>query len=579
MKFTEILTSSHDFSAEEIHLVFKFRMLNYFMSVAAVFGLLIAFLGFQEIMQIGTEQSVANVLFASVNVILLWYLRQNKAHYYVVAWLALMAAWLVYISALINVESDSARVVWFYITVYISYMVLSVRAGIAVTFISVLTIAAAHTLFNLHISDIAIATFLFALIVLSILARAHALHLDDFQELIKQKNQKLETNLRAMDFSLSVAQEASQVKSLFLANMSHEIRTPMNGVMSMVQVLENTRLDELQHSYLNSIKRSGDSLLLLIDDLLDISKIESGTFDLKPVSFKTWDMIEDILNQAEPLFDESSAHFSTNIQDDFPDYLYGDVIRLKQVVINLLANAAKFTPNGEVVLSIQGEHLDQAYRLLIDVDDNGIGVPKEKQDSVFEVFQQLSADRISNKGVGLGLAICHKIIEKMNGEIRLISSEGQGSCFSVNLVLALADNAYEVAEQPAAGQSVAAALKNLSLLVVEDDNISRVAIRALLEGHGHHVIVAENGSQGVDYLRRENVDVILMDIHMPVMNGVAATRLIKQQALSSAPVIGMTASVMNDEKASYFQAGMDALVEKPIMFDHLLGVIEKQLKK
>ncbi|MDH5391923.1 MAG: ATP-binding protein [Gammaproteobacteria bacterium] len=574
MNFKEILTSSHEFSAEEIQLIFKFRVLNYFMSIAVIFALLIAFLGFQGIMQTGTDQSIANFIYAAVNLLLIVYLRQNKTHFHQVAWLAVIASMLIYIAALINVETDTARVVWFYIAVYIAYMVLSVRAGMIVTLISILIIAGAHARLDLYISDIAIATFIFALIVLSLLARAHALHIDDVETIIKEKNLKLESNVRAMDFALAAAQEASQVKSLFLANMSHEIRTPMNGVLSMVQVLENTSLDEQQHSYLSAIKRSGDFLLVLIDDLLDISKIESGTFSLKPEKFNTWDIIEDILNQVDPLFDESSAHFSTSIKQDLPANIYTDAIRLKQVVINLIGNAAKFTPNGEVQLRINGEHVNDSYRFLIEVEDNGIGVPEEKQKTIFEEFQQLSAERISNKGVGLGLAICHKIIEKMQGTIKLTSTEGKGSCFRVEVVIPVIESHDEIA-----AKLVTSVPEKLKVLVVEDDNISRVAVRALLSGHGHAVVVAENGQQAIECLQKENFDVVLMDIHMPVVNGVEATQVIKQQGLTSAPIIGMTASVMNDEKESYFEAGMDALVEKPILFDHLMQVIGAQLSK
>jgi len=572
MKFRDLLTSTHQFRSSETHLAFKFRVLNYFMMVAVIFGFIVAFLGSQDIMKIGSEQSAVIFIYAVINILLVWYLRQNKSHYTQVAWVAVLTTLLLYLIAFINVPTDEARVVWFYISVYIAYMLLSIRAGVMFTLLTIAIVVSAHMTIDLQITDTAISTFLFALIVLSLLARAHALHVAEYETKLREQNLKLENNIKEMDLALATAQAANKVKSLFLANMSHEIRTPMNGVLSMAQVLENTSLDDQQKSYLDSIKRSGDSLLVLIDDLLDLSKIESGTFNLQLYEVKTWDVIEDILNQVEPLFDEVSTHFSTDIQEGLPASLYVDAVRLKQVVVNLIANAAKFTPDGEVELRIHGKYVEQGFRFIIEVEDNGIGIPVEKQDSIFGVFQQVSAERIANKGVGLGLAICHKIIEKMDGSIKLTSTEGVGSCFKIDVVLPVIE--IETIAESGTSHSVN---QKMNVLVFEDDNISRLAVTALMSAKGHRVVSVENGQQGLDVLQKESFDVILMDIHMPIVNGVEATREIKEKRLTNAPIIGMTASVMNDEKESYFEAGMDALVEKPIIFDNLMNVIGEQL--
>ncbi|MCK4708277.1 MAG: response regulator, partial [Gammaproteobacteria bacterium] len=239
---------------------------------------------------------------------------------------------------------------------------------------------------------------------------------------------------------------------------------------------------------------------------------------------------------------------------------------------NLISNAAKFTPDGDVELIISGAHVGKEFHLNIEVNDNGIGIAEEKQETIFEAFQQLSENRIANKGVGLGLPICKKIIESMGGAIDVASTEGLGSRFIVNVILPVVDVETEVIEK-----SVQVIHDKLRILVFEDDKISRLAVTALLNGHGHSVTVVENGKVGVELLKKENFDVILMDIHMPVMNGIEATYLIKDQKLSTAPVIGMTASVMNDEKESYFETGLDALVEKPINFEYLMEVINKKL--
>ena len=572
MKFRDFLTSQHAFDEQETHLVFKFRVLNYFMMIGVVFGFLIGFLGYQGIMKIGQIQPIADFIFAIFNIFLIWCLRQNKNLFILVARLFVVSTLVLFIVALLSVETDEARIVWFYITVYAAYMLLGVTSGAIFTLISVISIAALNTIYQLQFTETAISTFLFALIVLSLLARAHARHIEGYENKLREQNVMLGKNIQEMDQALVTAQSASQIKSLFLANMSHEIRTPMNGVLSMVQVMENTHLDEQQQSYLQSIKRSGDTLLVLIDDLLDLSKIESGTFELKPHVFNSWEIIEDIINQAEPLFDEQSTNFSTDIIDTLPAHMNADAVRLKQVVVNLITNAAKFTPDGDVKLTINGYPDADQFYLIIEVEDTGVGIPADKQEGIFAAFQQLSTNRIANKGVGLGLPICKKIIEKMNGGISVHSEEGKGSCFKVEVKLPVVHIEPEQEKEPASKLHDA-----LRVLVFEDDKISRLAVTALLNGHGHKVTSVENGQEGIDVLQQNNFDVLLMDIHMPVMNGVDATRYIKKHALSKAPVIGMTASVMNDEKESYFDAGIDALVEKPINFDALMKIISNKL--
>ena len=573
MKMRNILSSNHQFSPKETHLVFQFRVLNYFMLIAVVFGSLIGFLGDQGLMKIGEIQPVADYIFAIFNIGLIWSLRQNKRYFKSVAWLFVISTLLLFIVALVSVETDEARVVWFYITVYVAYMLLGVRSGMIFTLVAVVSIASLHLTIDLQITDTAISTYLIALIVLSLLAHAHASHIAEYERKLIDQTLLLEKNISTVNVSLQAAESANKVKSLFLANMSHEIRTPMNGVLSMTMVLENTSLDEQQEIYLKSIKRSGISLLVLIDDLLDLSKIESGTFNLHNREFKSRQMVEDILVQVEPLFDESSARFSADIQDDLPAVLYADAVRLKQVVVNLISNAARFTPAGKVELRIHGQYVEGGFQFCIEVEDNGIGIPEGKQQSIFEVFQQLSTDRIANKGVGLGLTISHKIIEKMHGSIKLVSKEGKGSCFSVDVVLPVVEPESEAVKKQ---ESIIP--EELKILVFEDDAISRLAVRTLLSSRGHIVETVENGQLGLDALLRENnFDLILMDINMPILNGVETTRLIKEKNLTNAVVIGMTASINNDEKESYFAAGMDALIEKPINFEYLMQVIGEQL--
>jgi len=367
---------------------------------------------------------------------------------------------------------------------------------------------------------------------------------------------------------------ANQSKSIFLANMSHEIRTPMNGMLSLVQVLQTTKLDEQQHEYLKSIDRAGDTLIRLIDDLLDLSRIESGKLEINKKEFILWEFVDDILLQVEYLFDDKNINFNVDVNNDLPETLISDDVRLKQVVVNLINNAVKFTRQGEVNLMITGKEVDgNKYHLQIEVNDTGIGIPEDKLESIFKPFQQISPDRIHNKGVGLGLPICKKIIDALKGKIRINSTSGKGTKIALDFVFPIGKGKENSKEEETKNIN----LSPLKILLVEDDKISRLAVDTWLRGKKHLVIVAENGQKAVDYLRKNNVDVILMDVHMPVMDGVTATKIIKAENISEAPIIGMTASVMNAERKSYISAGMDVLVEKPVNFEVLMKTVKNNL--
>ena len=369
---------------------------------------------------------------------------------------------------------------------------------------------------------------------------------------------------------------ANQSKSMFLANMSHEIRTPMNGMLSLVQVLQTTKLDELQHEYLKSIDRAGSTLIRLIDDLLDLSRIESGKLEINEKEFILWEFIDDVLLQVEYLFDDKDINFNVDVNNNLPTVLISDDIRLKQVVVNLINNAVKFTKQGEVNLVITGKEVaSNKYGLQIEVNDTGMGIPEDKLESIFKPFQQISPDRIHNKGVGLGLPICKKIINALKGKIRINSTPGKGTKIVLDFVFPLGKGKEKSEDK----EIKKIDLSPLKILLVEDDEISRLAVNTWLKGKQHTVIVAENGQKAVDYLRKNKVDVILMDVHMPVMGGVAATKIIKSENLSAALIVGMTASVMNDERKSYISAGMDVLVEKPVNFESLMKIVKENLQK
>lgn len=572
---TNFLTSGFEFDDSESHLQFKFRTLNYFMSISLFFGALIGGMGLIGIMNIGEVQPVTNIIYAFFNLFLILILRINRQWFRKVAWAQVLASLTVFAIALITVLHDEFRIAWFYVAIYLAYMLLGERSGNILTLVSIIIIVLTHHYLDLQLSDTAIETAIFSLIVFGLLSRVYNTQIKNYESQLKDKNYDLADGIKKLDIALEDANAASKTKSLFLANMSHEIRTPMNGMLSLVQVIRTTELDDKQREYLHSIDRAGGILMRLIDDLLDLSRIESGKLEINEKPFKLWEFIEDILLQSEYLFDEKDVDFNVDISDDLPAYLITDDIRLKQVVTNLINNAVKFTSHGEVNLILNGNKTDAGrFNLHIEVTDTGLGIPQNKINSIFEPFQQLAPQRIYNKGVGLGLPISKKITDALGGKIRIDSVEGKGSRFILDFTFRIAEETMN--EEKELSNS---SLEPITILLVEDDQISRLAVTTWLSDKGHNVVIAENGKQAVDYLQDNEVDVILMDVHMPEMNGITATKIIKEENLSKAPIIGMTASVMNDERKSYTEAGMDVLVEKPVNFESLIGIIKNKLKK
>ena len=377
--------------------------------------------------------------------------------------------------------------------------------------------------------------------------------------------------------ALELTRQANNAKSLFLASVSHEIRTPMNGVLGMIQVLRGTDLNEEQKLYIETLDSSGNLLLQLIDDLLDLSKIESGKLVLDIEPFDTFNWITDIQNLSEPLFENSKVIFTTEVSKNLPVYLEGDVVRLLQIVGNLVSNAEKYTPSGEVKLTIGGQLINEGqFNLYCSVEDTGVGIADDKLKQIFEAFYQLESERTINKGVGLGLAICKRLTDLMSGNLQVTSDLDKGSCFTFSTILSVPKENHGLGDTGATFKLNS----ELSILVVDDNSINRLAARALLEQEGHKVVEAENGKIAIEKIKSHLFDVILMDIHMPVMDGVSTTRLIREgdTTAKQTPVIGVSASVMKDEKKRYLEAGMNAVVAKPIIIEKLNQVIQKILQ-
>ena len=393
---------------------------------------------------------------------------------------------------------------------------------------------------------------------------------------VKDRTKELTGKNIELKKALEQTQRANNAKSLFLANVSHELRTPMNGVLGMIQILRGTNLNEEQKLYIDTLDSSSNLLLILIDDLLDLSKIESEKMALDIEPFETFGWITDIQNLIEPLFENKQTTFTTEVSKTLPPFLEGDVTRLLQIAINLLNNAAKWTHSGEVKLSIGGHFVNKnQFDLHFSITDTGIGIEHDKLKHIFDAFHQLETDRTINKGVGLGLAICKRLANIMEGSLQVTSKQGEGSCFTFSTTLSVPEENFNIEDT----EEKLKINRELSILLVDDNSINRFAARKLLEQQGQKVVEAEDGDIALEKINSQSFDVILMDIHMPVMDGVSATREIRKGNTKAKHtlIIGVTASVMKDEKDRYLKAGMNAVVAKPIDIKKLMKTIHKLL--
>lgn len=377
--------------------------------------------------------------------------------------------------------------------------------------------------------------------------------------------------------ALARAEAASQAKSDFLANMSHEIRTPLNGVLGMAQVMAADELSPRQRERLEIIKDSGVALNTVLNDILDLSRVQAGKLILADEPFDAVSLANDIVAAFHGAAEAKGLSLEATIDGDCPAGWRGDALRIRQVLSNLVGNALKFTDKGDVRLRV----VEEAGRLVFRVSDTGIGMEADQIPGLFEKFSQADATATRRYGgTGLGLAICQELVGLMGGAISAVSTPGAGSCFTVSLPLARAEVDLGV-RRVEPDQSIEAEA-GLAVLVAEDNPTNQKVIRSMLEPLGADVTVVDNGQAAVEAFRSGDFEIILMDIQMPVMNGVEAVRAIRRLESAAGaprtPIVAVTANVMTHQVEAYRAAGMDGCVAKPITLPALVGAIEAALE-
>ena len=402
--------------------------------------------------------------------------------------------------------------------------------------------------------------------------------LQGFTGVIRDTTKKMQSR-KELEYAKELAQTASQTKSEFLANMSHEIRTPMNGVLGMLQLLQDSGLDEVQKKYVDTALDSSKSLLGIISDILDFSKIEAGKISLVDKTFAPLQLVRKVAESFESLVAGNDVAMSYTVADGVPPFVIADESRLKQILFNLVGNAVKFTREGNITIELQSKGAAVSGRGVIlefTVKDTGVGMPPHLLERLFEPFVQADGSfRRTYGGTALGLIFVKSLVKLMGGNVLLDSQQGVGTEVRFQIIAEVADEVAAAGEDTVHGRIEK--MQPLQLLVVEDEFINATVISAMLKKLGHEVHLATDGLEALEKLDNHEYDCIFMDIQMPEMDGVETTRIIRSKASEKRhiPIVALTAHAMKGDKELFLSAGMDDYLSKPVEIENIYGVFSR----
>ncbi|OHC86153.1 MAG: hypothetical protein A2546_10035 [Sphingobacteriia bacterium RIFOXYD2_FULL_35_12] len=429
--------------------------------------------------------------------------------------------------------------------------------------------------------DIIITTILYLIIIavsVSLYKRTYDI---DRNNLIKKSND-LEESKEYLSETKQQAEAATKAKSRFLANMSHEIRTPLNGIIGTIDLLQHTPLNAEQEELMLSLKSSSTHLLEIVNDVLDISKIEADKLELFEGPCNLQNIVQQVTAISSPrlMALKKSIVLSASIHPSVENEIIADESRIKQVLINLLGNAIKFTDTGSIQLEVTANHIDESLQELhFAVSDTGIGISEENIQSLFIPFNQIDSTATRKfSGTGLGLSICRKIIEEMGGRIWVESQVGKGSTFKfiIPVQVNLVRKNQQQPQRNTAGIISGTEIKPLKMLVAEDNNMNQLLATKMFKKIGYIIEIANNGKEAVEMTAKYDYDLVFMDIHMPEMDGIEATQKILNSGKEKIPIIiAMTANAVKDAEEEYLALGMKDIVTKPFTIEQLRKVLEK----
>lgn len=375
------------------------------------------------------------------------------------------------------------------------------------------------------------------------------------------------------------AKAANRAKSMFLANMSHEIGTPMNGILGMIDVMQSSIEDNEQKENLDIIKSSAQSLLALMNDILDYSKIEARKMKLEEIEFNLKALVEKSIMLFSYRAKEKGLELICNIGDDIPEQLIGDPLRLRQIINNLISNAVKFTPKGFIKAYVEAfQHIEDKIILRFTFEDTGIGIPREKVQSLFNSFEQIDSSTTRKYGgSGLGLAIVKDLVELMNGNIEVNSEINKGSSFMVNIpfkISTVEEKALNQIDDPKKNKKKDLDQSSINILLAEDNKVNQLIMTKMFRKNGAKVEIAENGEIVLEKLEKSSFNIILMDVQMPLLDGYDTTRRIRAKNIDI-PIIALTANALKSHRKKCIECGMNDYIAKPVSYEKIIGIIKK----